>query len=513
MNQTNPSVYAFYLSQDGSISLPSEQYYSDERIFTMFQAHVARAFVLEKGLAAEDAAIQASLVVQFEKQLASFRSPRDQMRDPLFTNNVISISNLTFLFPGFDWVTYFAKLPKTALASAVSVDSISYFTKLSELLLKSNSSTLMAYASYRLFAKTAFYLATPIYKEFFSFYKTELLQQKTVAPRNLTCTELTDKYLGDMVGRIFVERKFSGNSRAAANDLIGKLESAIHDRFSEITWFDSATRDAALQKLAKITSLIGFSDNWDTYSGVILNKASFFNNFKILFEYALNVKLRVFNQPVDKTIWQMTAATVNAYYDPTLNTINFPAGILQPPFFSSAFPAASNYGGIGMVIGHELMHAFDDQGSHYDGGGRLHDWWSVTTRRAFQERASCLANQYGLYQIDGVNVNGNLTLGENIADNGGLSTAWNGFNLIDSKEASWSNYSPLSEKELFFVSFAQGWCSLRTPGLALNRLRTDPHSPPQFRVNGPLSNFAPFAEVFKCPLKSKMNPIKKCLLW
>ena len=235
-------------------------------------------------------------------------------------------------------------------------------------------------------------------------------------------------------------------------------------------------------------------------------------------------KFSELGKPVDKTKWEMTAPTVNAYYDPSLNSINFPAGILQPPFFSiliksiliiilgSSFPTAANYGGIGMVIGHELMHGFDDQGSNYDQNGRLVNWWTPSVKSAFDAKAECLINQYSQYQVNGLNVNGNLTLGENIADNGGIVIAWAGYKLKD-PDASWKSISSITPDQLFFLSFAQGWCSKRTAETSEQYLKTDPHSPPKYRVNGALSNFREFASTFSCDAGTRMNPINKCLLW
>eukprot|EP00455_Lapot_gusevi_P043614 TRINITY_DN532_c0_g1_i3.p2 TRINITY_DN532_c0_g1~~TRINITY_DN532_c0_g1_i3.p2 ORF type:complete len:286 (+),score=139.83 TRINITY_DN532_c0_g1_i3:32-859(+) len=273
----------------------------------------------------------------------------------------------------------------------------------------------------------------------------------------------------------------------------------------------------AQEKLSEVIRRVGFPDPYRNYSGYVVIPGQHFESTLSIQQYLVNAQISQVGKPVDRTLWEMTPSTVNAYYEPTSNSINFPAGILQNPFFDASFSIPVNYGGIGMVMGHELSHGFDDQGRLYDGHGKLTNWWANSTSQAFQQRAQCLIDQYSNFEIlPGVHVNGALTLGENIADNGGIKTAFNAYRSVmpvhEGVRAS-RMMAEVTNDQLFFISFATGWCTKSTDDYKRLRVKTDVHSPPKFRVIGPLQNLPAFATAFNCPAGSYMNPTNKCQLW
>jgi len=352
--------------------------------------------------------------------------------------------------------------------------------------------------------------------ETFRFFGQVLGGQAEDAARWKTCTELTDGALGDILGRYFVERAFSGSSKNITQQLIKLIEEAFGSNLGNLTWMDHETQENARIKLNMIVDLVGFPSKWTDYSSVSVKSDDFVGNYFRLRAFQWQETLKVLSGPVDKTRWQMTPPTVNAYYDPSYNTINFPAGIIQPTFFNASYPMAMNMGGIGMVMGHELTHGFDDQGRQYDGTGMLRNWWTPASLSRFEERATCLSKQYSEFKIAEDHVDGNLTLGENIADNGGIRIAYRAYKKFVERygeQPQVPTTPALSNDQLFFLAFAQGWCSITTPQNAKERLITDPHSPPFARVLGPLQNYDKFSEAFKCPIGSKMNPVNKCNMW
>jgi len=326
-----------------------------------------------------------------------------------------------------------------------------------------------------------------------------------------------------------VEEVFNGQSRMDAEAMTTQVIGAFSQRLPMLGWMQPGDVEAAKAKAAKVFQKIGYphyifnntelqayySQIWEVASG----GDNFFQNGVLVQLADADRNLGKLHKPVDKTEWSMTPATVNAYYSPNENSINFPAGILRPPFYQDNFPHAVNFGGIGMVIGHVLTHGFDDQGSQYDGEGNLHSWWSPQTADAFKERTGCMEHQYGNFSVGGQHINGKLTLGENIADNGGLTASFNAYQAWVQEEHNGKpepglpGLEELSPQHLFFLSYASVWCSNQRPEAAHVQLLTDPHSPHLYRVNGPLSNSKDFASTFQCPANSPMNPTKKCIIW
>lgn len=335
------------------------------------------------------------------------------------------------------------------------------------------------------------------------------------------CVTDTNQVMGFALGSLFVRKVFQGNSKERAEEMIYSIRNAFKDNLSELSWMDDRTRMLAREKADYINQMIGFPDfilNTEKlngkYEGLELDENNYFENNIKVNVLSLRENMEKINKPANKTEWEMTPPMVNAYYTPTKNQIVFPAGILQTPFYDLSYPNSLNYGAMGVVMGHELTHAFDDQGREYDKDGNLYQWWYNETLSHFEERAKCFVDQYSSYKVDSNNLNGKQTLGENIADNGGLKAAFRAFEK-------WSDQNPeprlpglsLTSKQLFFVGFAQVWCSISTPEALKLQVLNDPHAPAQFRVIGTLSNSREFAREFNCPLGSKMNPEKKCVVW
>ncbi len=327
----------------------------------------------------------------------------------------------------------------------------------------------------------------------------------------------TKSALRDDLGRAYVERAFAGDSKKIAQEMIGLVETAFEDNLPELAWMDDTTRQRAREKARAIRNKIGYPDVWTDYKSLnetLRADTLFENNFAVQ-KWWTNYSLDKFDKPKDPQEWFMSAPTVNAYYSGTSNEIVFPAGILQPPFFDVRFPAAMNFGGIGMVVGHEITHGFDDNGRKFDPTGQLRTWWEPEVAERFEERAQCVQKQYSAYEVQPeLYINGKLTLGENIADLGGIKLAFKAYQAW-SKAATVPDpvLEGFTSEQLFFVAFAQSWCTLETPESERVRITTDSHSPPRFRVNGSLSHFPAFAEAFSCEPGTPMRVEPACEVW
>jgi len=512
----NPSVNMIALRQGGLSYPTSDFYFGPDNHTEAFLTHMTKMFELI-GESAEEAAAQATLVNDFETAIAKFTIDPTDMRDPESVYNKVNLTQLLKV-SNLPYEAFFgaASLPFSPLTA--NLDAPSFFANLAALLTTTEVATLRAYAKWHIVNAWAPYLSSPFADEHFRFWNMEVYGQKEQTARWKMCTELTDSNLGDILGRYFVQQAFNGDSQDIIKSMIQDIERAFGANLPNVDWMDDQTREAARKKLALVVDLVGAPVNWTDYSSVNVQRDAFFANLVALSQFQWKVQLEVLQNPVDKYRWQMTPATVNAYYEPTLNTINFPAGILQPTFFNASYPSAMNFGGIGMVMGHELTHGFDDQGRMYDGTGKLTNWWTKASTTNFEERAACLINQYNGFVIndDGDHVNGNLTLGENIADNGGIRSAyfaWKAYIKEHGDDAPVPTSPKLTNDQLFFLAFAQGWCANVRPAYAKVAIKQDVHSPPFARVLGPLQNFDKFAEAFHCKAGSKMNPVKKCVLW
>lgn len=509
----NPKANIVALGQ-GGLALPDSSYYLDSdaaQIRADYVAHMTRMFQLT-GLTAADASKAAAAILDIETQIAQITTSPDQLTDPFKTYNKFTGSQFNAL-SALPWADYFDQNVPVPVDS-LTVDVPAFFGNLSRVVLN-NKDKWVAYISWQFLHAVVPTLPKVFVDEDFNFFGKELQGQQQQSPRIRTCTKAVDANLGEALGVAFSKISFPGVSKSLAKSMIQDIEDAMHENLLKLDWMDDQTRAQALTKLSLVFNMVGLPDVPTNYTFQI--DTNDYGNTMLYSNYdAFTRRITKLQEPADRTEWEMTAATVNAYYDPTKNEMVFPAGILQTPFFNATgFPLAMNYGGIGMVMGHELSHGFDNQGRDYDGTGLLRDWWQPATSQRFNERVQCIIDQYSKFQpIPGVFVNGKLTQGENIADNGGIKLSYHAFLKAAGNSAPQPSVIPgLTNSQLFFVNFAQGWCAKWTDAMTRVRVKTDPHSPPRFRVLGPLMNFPEFSDAFSCPAGSNMNPANRCAVW
>ena len=348
--------------------------------------------------------------------------------------------------------------------------------------------------------------------EQFDFFGKTLTGATELRPRWKRCVRFTNSDLGEALGKAYVEVAFSGQSKQRVLTMVHAIEQALRGDIQELSWMTPETRKQALIKLSEVENKIGYPDKWRDYSSLTIVRGDALGNALRSNEFETHRELAKIGKPVDRSEWSMSPPTVNAYYNPQENNINFPAGILQPPFFDMRADDAVNMGGIGAVIGHELTHGFDDQGRHFDGKGNLRDWWTPKDSQAFESREQCFVDQYSKYvPVDDLHLNGKLTLGENTADNGGVRLALFALQAISGiKGPPVEGFTP---EQQFFVSFGQIWCDNARPEVLRLRTQVDPHSPDKFRVNGVLSNMPEFQKAFSCKPDSPMVNPKPCRVW
>jgi endothelin-converting enzyme/putative endopeptidase len=358
------------------------------------------------------------------------------------------------------------------------------------------------------------YLSSKFVDEDFAF-KRALTGAAKNAPRWKRCVRLLDAMMGEAVGQSFVENHFGKNGKQTTRGMIEGIESSMKKNLDALSWMDDPTRAKALDKLGKIANKIGYPDKWRNYDALTIEPGKLLGNVSRAEAFEVHRQLAKIGKPVDRSEWFMSPPTVNAYYDPSLNEMVFPAGILQPPFYANNQTLPTNFGGIGMVMGHELTHGFDDEGRQFDGDGNLREWWTAPVSAEFERRAACVASQYDEYKpVDDVHVNGKLTLGENIADLGGVKLSLAAYRAANAGQPK-SESQGFTEDQQFFLGFAQGWCTNIREEALRTRLATDPHSPARYRVIGPLSNTPDFATAFSCKEGDPMvRPTgKRCEIW
>ncbi|KAM7160896.1 endothelin-converting enzyme 2 [Macrochelys suwanniensis] len=508
--------------------LPSRDYYlnktANEKVLAAYLDYMVELGML---LGGEKVSTQEQMeqVLEFETLLANITVPQDERRDDEKIYHKMSMAELQALAPAIDWLDYMAyALAPLELSEAepVVVFGREYLQQVSEFINSTDRSILNNYMIWNLVQKTASSL-----DQRFEMAQEKLLEtlygtKKSCTPRWQTCISNTDDTLGFALGSLFVKATFDRDSKEIAEEMISEIRAAFEESLDQLDWMDRTTRQAAKEKADAIYDMIGFPDFIldnkeldDVYDGYDVSEDSFFQNMLNFYNFSAKVMADQLRKPPNRDQWSMTPQTVNAYYLPTKNGIVFPAGILQAPFYARNHPKALNFGGIGVVMGHELTHAFDDQGREYDKEGNLRPWWQNSSLEAFKNRTECMMEQYNKYMVNGEHVNGKQTLGENIADNGGLKTAYNAYKAWLQKNGEEKHLPAvgLTNNQLFFVGFAQVWCSVRTPESSHEGLVTDPHSPDKFRVIGTLSNSRDFVEHFKCPVGSPMNPGKHCEVW
>ena len=500
----DPTRYQINLYQ-GGLGLPDEAYYREDKhkeILEAYQVHVGKMFALA-GWEKEKAEAAAKTVVELETTLASKHWDNVATRDADKTNNPTKFADLQKLTPNFDWNLWFegSGIKRQVLEESI-VMMPSFFEGLASVYSEQNLDALKTWLSWNVISSKAAYLSQEFVDERFAFYGTKLTGAPVNRARWKRAVSLVEGSLGEAVGKIYVEKYYPPEAKAKMDQLVEYLIQAYRESIQELEWMSDETKKKALVKLDKFTPKIGYPTKWKDYSSIVIDRNDLVGNVKRVTSWALDREMKKIGSPIDREEWFMTPQTVNAYYNPGFNEIVFPAAILQPPFFSLESDDAVNFGAIGAVIGHEIGHGFDDQGSKYDGDGALISWWSDSDRKAFEDRTASLISQFNELspaQLSDENkVNGELTIGENIGDLGGLGIAYRAY-LLSLKDNGGAEPAPidgLSSKQRLFLSWAQAWRTKGRDEMVLQRLATDPHSPPEFRCNQIVRNIDAFYEAF-----------------
>ncbi|WP_163990295.1 M13 family metallopeptidase [Pyxidicoccus caerfyrddinensis] len=497
----------------GGLSLPDRHYYLDaqyEPVRTRYRQHVSRlAALLAPGLR-----VDADAVLRLETALAQASQDRASQRDPLATYHRTRRVDLVARVPRFGWDAFWREAG-VASFEELNVQVPSYFDALDSFLAQQPLEDVKSYLRWKLLEAAASALDQEVLTEEFDFHGRFFAGQQEAAPRWWTCYNSALSDMGHALARPYVARYFKEDSRAEARRVLEAVRASFRQRVEAASWLDDATRAEALAKLSKVRDDVGFPDRWVSYAGLGIGPTSYLGNQLALTRKAYRDNAASLDAPADDGLWAMSPVEVNAYYAPTRNQMVFPAGILQRPFFAVSASLASNFGAIGAVMGHELTHGFDDQGRHYDGEGSLRDWWAAPVAERFEERAQCLVDQYASYEaLPGTYVNGELTLGENIADLGGLRVAYEALLAREAAEGTVApglrEYTPRQE---LFLSYVQLWCEVWRPDVQRQNLLADPHAPGRFRANGTLSNLPAFAEAFQCKAGSRMVRPNTCEVW
>ena len=486
--------------QQGGISLPDEAYYREEKyadIRTAFVAHVSAIF----GLAGvENGSALAQTIMALETKIASHHWDQVKDRDATLTYNKLTGAQVKSVMSAFDWDLYLAKgeIPTIVLESVI-VQQPSFFEGLNSILENFDAPAWKAWLKWHIISGAAPYLSAEFVDENFSFYGKTLSGTPELRERWKRAVSMIEGSLGEAVGKVYVQKFFPAEAKKQMEDLVANLIEAYRVSINELTWMSPETKIKALEKLGKFRPKIGYPDKWRDYSALETTADDLYGNVGRVIKFQRDFELAKIGKPVDREEWHMAPQTVNAYYNPVMNEIVFPAAILQPPFFGLSHDDAVNYGGIGAVIGHEIGHGFDDQGSKYDGDGALNNWWSDADRAAFEARTKVLIAQYDALipeEAPDVNVNGALTIGENIGDLGGLTIAHKAYLISLGGKAS-PVIDGLTGEQRLMMSWAQVWRTKVRPEEMRRRIATDPHSPAEFRCNQILKNFTPFYDAFE----------------
>ncbi len=512
-------LFGFAVSQDdknvnqyipefrqGGLSLPDRDYYlkNDTRsqtIRTEYTKYVTDMFKLvgdDETMAQQ----KAQHILNLETALAKAQLSRVELRDPVKTYNKFSVDDFSKATPGLDWKALLTTM-KVAKADSVLCNNPAFFKTANSLLTAVPVNVWKAYLQWAIIKNNAAYLSSDFVNRQFKFGQV-LSGQKQITPRWQRMSGMVDNNLGELVGQLYVEKYFNDAAKQRMLALVKNVQQTVADRINRLDWMGDSTKQQALGKLNAIINKIGFPDKWETYEGVVINKNDLLGSIKSLNEWSYNDMVNRMGKPVDKTKWLMTPATVNAYYNPSNNEIVFPAAILQFPFFDPNADDAVNYGGIAAVIGHEITHGFDDQGRQYAADGNLKDWWTTDDARKFTERADKVVAQYAAFTVnDSLHVNGNLTLGENLADLGGLNIAYEAFKKTEQGKSD-KKIDGFTPDQRFFLSWGQIWRSNILPDYAAQLVMTDPHSPGMYRCNGPLTNVDAWYAAFSIQPGDKM---------
>jgi endothelin-converting enzyme/putative endopeptidase len=503
-------------ADQGGLGMPDRDYYLKDdpksvELREKYVAHVERMFALA-GETPERAKADAATVMRMETDLAKASLDRVARRDPEKVYHRMTREELEKLNTAFRWSLYIAG------SGAPSFDSVNvawpdFFKAVDAEVGSASLEDWKTYLTWHLLHSEAALLPEKFVDENFGYYGKTLTGAAEPRPRWKRCVDFTDNQLGEALGRKFVDRTFGAEGKERTLKMVDALEKALGQDIEQVSWMTPATRQQALVKLKAITNKIGYPDKWRDYSSVEIRRDDAIGNGFRADQFEFQRQLDKIGKPVNRGEWDMTPPTVNAYYDPLMNNINFPAGILQPPFFDNAIDDAVNFGGIGMVIGHELTHGFDDEGRQFDPRGNLKDWWTAEDAREFDKREECVANEYSSFTVaPGVHVNGKLTLGEDTADNGGLRIAMIALmNRIGSKpQAKIDGFTP---QQRFYLAFAEVWCSNDREEALRLQVNTNPHAPAKDRVIGAIQNAPEFQKAFSCKAGQPMVSANACRVW
>jgi len=534
-NQTNAPFFGFSGGQDyddaskvvaqidqGGLTLPNRDYYisTDEKsveTLKKYRVHVQKMLVLA-GEPEAQASDDAGTVLELETAMAKAQMDNVTRRDPKNINNKMSLAQIRELTPSIQWDVYLRAV-NAPVSEHYIVSSPNFFRAEEKLLAEHPLEHWKIYMRWQAVHQAAPYLTKAMADENFDFFFRTLAGQEEQLPRWRRCTHSADRDLGEALGQAYVDRAFPPESKARTLEMVHAIESAMHNDVEGVSWMTPATKEQAIVKLKGIEDKIGYPSHWRDYSSVRITRDSYLGNVEQSSSFEFERWVAKIGKPVDRSEWTMTPPTINAYYDPQLNTINFPAGILQPPFFEKTMDDAVNYGAIGMVIGHELTHGFDDQGRKFDAHGNLRDWWTAEDAKQYDERGKCISDEYTQEVPDagaGVKQNGLLTQGEDTADNGGIHLALfaleadlkkQGKSLDDKGPDGWTYL------QRFFLANAYSWCSSVRPEVARLIVTTNPHSLPIFRIDNVVSNMSEFSQAFGCKAGQKMVRANACRVW
>ena len=503
----------------GGLGLPDRDYYfkdddKSKETRQKYVEHVAAMFVLA-GSDKPAAAAAAQVVMRMETALAGATLTNVELRDPYATDHKMKLDDLQKITPDFNWAEYF-KASNLDPAVAVNVDQPKFMQEFQRQLQQTSLADWKTYLTWQLLNSAASSLSAPFVQEDFAFYQQYLEGAKEMKPRWKRCVEATDGDLGEALGKKYVEKTFSPEAKARMQEMVKNILLALHDDILTVTWMSDATKQKALEKLSTFNPKVGYPDKWKDYSSVEITRDSYWNDVVAARRFAVRDDAQLIGKPVDRLRWGMTTPTSNAYYNPLLNEIVFPAGILLPPMFDVNATDAVNYGGIGPVIGHEISHGFDDQGAKYDSTGELKSWWTPADYKEFQSRGQCVVDQFSSYTVEGgMHENGKLVLGESIGDLGGVKLAYLAFEKSMEGKPRPPDQDGFTPEQQFFISWGQARGDEIRPDAQRQFVLTNPHPVSKYRVIGPLSNLPEFCKAFGCKAGDAMVRAAelRCSVW
>jgi endothelin-converting enzyme/putative endopeptidase len=498
----------------GGLGLPDRDYYTktdarSQEIRAKYLEHIQRMLQMT-GESGPASIADSQAIMQIETSLATHSLTRVEQRDPYNLKHTLTVAQLRQLTPAFNWDTYLAQSGAPAFEK-LNVDEPKFLSELNRQLTAAPMNAWRAYFRWHILHSYARFLPAGFQKENFAFYSHYLQGIPAMSPRWKQCERLVDHYLGEALGQVFVARTFSPSTKEEALKMTRQIEDEMRTDIKDLTWMSAPTKEQALKKLDSVINKIGYPDHWRDYSSVTITPASYAADVLAAFSFSTRRELEKIGKPVDRREWYMSPPTINAYYDPQTNDINFPAGVLQPPLFDPKMDPAPNYGNTGATIGHELTHGFDDEGRQFDAAGNLKDWWTPEDAKAFQQRVTCVKNQYAQYiAVDDIHINSSLTLGEDVADLGGTLLAYIAWKHAAHETEKINGYTP---DQRFFIGMAQWACGDERIESKRMHVITDPHSPDEFRINGVVADLPEFGVAFGCKIGQPMMRENACRVW